>query len=86
MSRDIDVYAVVKKLIGAIEPEGCSQTDSMRLENIKKMTVLIDELLHDLHQVRHYKDRRENSMMLIGRHADHFFKYVKTEYNESINQ
>lgn len=83
MSDDIDICAVVKKLIGPIEPEGCSQVDSRRLENIKKMTALVDEILHELQEVRYYKDKKEHSMMLIGRHADNFFRYMKTEYTEA---
>ena len=34
----IDVYKVVKKLIGEIDPIGETQTDDERFENLKAMT------------------------------------------------
>lgn len=77
---EIDVYEVVKKLIGEIEPVGEAHTDEKRLANIKQMTALADAILHDLHQVRRNKDRHEGSMRLIGRHAHGFFWHINSEY------
>lgn len=77
---DIDLVAVVKKLIGSIEPVGESHTDKKRLENLKEMTALIEELMHEVNGVAHNKSRHEDSMKQIGKHADGFIKYLVKEY------
>ena len=41
----MEVYDVVKKLIGPIEPVGESHTDEKRFENLKALTELVDSLL-----------------------------------------
>lgn len=68
----IDTYAVVKKLIGNIAPAGESHVDEKRLENLKQHIDLVSSLLHDLQCIRHYKDRPEHSIKLIGKEADDF--------------
>jgi hypothetical protein len=40
-NREIDIYKVVKKLIGAIEPVGATHIDEGRFENLKVMTELV---------------------------------------------
>jgi len=69
---DIDVYAVVKKLIGSIEPVGSQHVDNERLENLKVHIDLTAALLHDIQCVRQNKDRQEYSMKEIGQKADEF--------------
>lgn len=68
----IDTYAVVKKLIGEIEPAGETDTDKKRLENLKQQLELISALLDDLQSIRHHKDRAEYSIKRIGKEADDF--------------
>ena len=78
---DIDLVAVVKKLIGQIEPVGEYDTDVERLANLKEMTALIEELMHEVKSVARNKSRYENSMRQIGKHADVFIKYLVHEYD-----
>ncbi|KKL20322.1 hypothetical protein LCGC14_2456560, partial [marine sediment metagenome] len=40
----IDIYEVVKKLVGDIEPVGASHIDKYNFENLKVMIGLIDKL------------------------------------------
>ena len=69
----IDIYEVVKKLIGPIDPVGKSESDAARLENIKQLTRLVDMLVSDIDYVaNHNKDRVEASMKAIGVFADKF--------------
>jgi len=79
MSNEINVYDVVKKLIGPIEPVGESHTDAKRMENLEKMTALINQLLADVDQVIPFKDRVEFSMKRAGEHASKFFDRLGIE-------
>ena len=45
---EINVYEVVKKLVGEINPVGETNIDDRRFENLKVMTELVDELLMDI--------------------------------------
>jgi len=79
---DIDISAVVHKLIGPINPVGESGPDEQRLANLKVMTVLIEDLMYEVNKVAHNKTRYEHSMQLIGKHADGFIRYIVNEHKE----
>lgn len=71
----MDVYEVVKKLIGDINPIGETNTDNERFENLKKMTDLVDRLLFDIDIVATENIKRpEYSMKRAGEFAGKFFK------------
>ena len=53
----MDIYEVVKKLVGPIDPVGESHTDAKRLENIKMFTDLFWKMLCDLSHVAQNEDR-----------------------------
>lgn len=79
--ENIQVYKVVKKLIGPIKPVGKTQTDEERYENLLDMISVADCLLYDINDVaRENKDRQEFSMKLAGKKADRFLKSIKEEY------
>ena len=65
----IDVYEVVTKLIGAVNPIGETRTDDARYENLKTMCALVNQLLSDIDAVIPYKDRVEFSMKRAGEYA-----------------
>ena len=73
---EIDIYAVVVKLIGPIRPMGSSEVDCIRLENIKKMTRLIDAMIADISSIAPDADSDMHSVALIGQHADDFLETI----------
>lgn len=73
----MNVYDVVIKLIGPIEPIGETNTDNNRFENLKAMTELVDELLTDIDTVVYLnKDRSEYSRKRAGQFASEFYKKI----------
>ena len=70
----IDIYEVVNKLVGPIEPVGETNTDNERFENLENMTALLDCLMADVADIARFnKDREEYSMNKAGKHAHSFF-------------
>ncbi len=65
----MDVYEVVTKLIGPVEPVGESRTDAGRYENLGVLCDLIESLSHDLIQVSANRERHEHSMKKAGEMA-----------------
>ncbi len=83
MSIKMDVYDIVCKLIGPIEPVGDSGIDSRRLENLSEMTGLVDALLTDIDDVAHdFKDRHEDSLKQASKHADKFLRMLEFRSQE----
>jgi len=73
----MEIYDVVKKLVGEIEPVGETYTDNARFENLKVMTDLVEKLLTDIADVATYeKDRHEYSRKRAGEFADKFLRSV----------
>ena len=69
----MEVYDVVGKLIGPIEPLGQSHTDEKRFENLKALTELVDSLLNDICAVGQCKNQHEASLKKAGEVADEFY-------------
>jgi len=76
MSR-INVYEVVKKLIGPIEPVGESHTDNRRFENQKEMMALIDRLLSNWFNLRRFSNNHQASMKRAGIMASKYFRDIQ---------
>jgi len=69
----MDIYEVVKKLIGNIEPIGETHTDNDRYENLKKLTGLTEQLLTDICSIEHdYKNNHQYSMKRASEHCAGF--------------
>ena len=66
---NIDVYEIVIKLVGPIEPVGETRTDEKCFENLKTMTELVERLLHDIADVAVQKERPEFSIKKAGEYA-----------------
>lgn len=62
-------YDVIKKLIGEIEPIGDSRVDEKRFENLMETTLLVEQLLRDIHAVVSFSDCSQASMNKAGRWA-----------------
>jgi hypothetical protein len=69
----MELKEIVQKLVGSIQPAGESHLDTQRLENLKVMCNLVEDLVYEINLVsRHNKDRYESSMKEMGKHADNF--------------
>lgn len=70
----MDVYEVVKKLIGPINPVGETHTDDKRHENLVDMCGLVDKLLVDIDNVNYEnKDAVEYSRKRAAKTAQCLF-------------
>lgn len=70
----MEIYDVVKKLIGDIEPVGASHIDGERFENLKNMTRLMRELLTDIECVRYdNSSMHEDSIRKAVDHIKQFY-------------
>jgi len=75
----LDAYHTdaVMKLIGPIHPIGCSATDNNRLENLKALTNLAEELIAEVYEVMAYNHAHyENSRLIAADHCQKFFKRI----------
>ena len=50
----MEIYEIVKKLIGNTEPIGCSNEDANRLENLKELIKLSNMLNNDIVYLARY--------------------------------
>lgn len=76
------VIEVVKTLVGEVDAVGSSHLDVERLENLKVMTRVVDELIEEIIQASKTKDYFQYSMQKIGRYA---FEYLK-EWKETLEE
>lgn len=66
---------ITKKLIGNIHPTGQSGLDKERLENLKEMCELVENLKSEIEDIAYRnKDSYESSVKEIGLYADNFLK------------
>jgi len=79
----MDLHKIVKKLVGKIDPQGESSGDKEKLENLKTMTHLIENLSNDVRYVARSKNSYESSVQVAGKYADNFLKNIEAEV---INQ
>lgn len=69
----MDIYQIVMKLVGPVEPIGDSGADIKRLENLQELTKLIDQLLTEVDEiVRDNKDHYEHSRIIAADHCNKF--------------
>lgn len=78
MERIQNVYAVTKRLCGPIEPQGESNTDAVRFENLEDTIDLAEKLVDDIIDVARHKYRGEYSMKKAGERADEFITDLKS--------
>jgi hypothetical protein len=70
----MDIYEIVKKLVGDIQPVGETRTDEKRFENLGITMDLADKLIEDIKMVAEDKNRAEFSMSRAGKSADSFLR------------
>jgi len=66
----MDIYDIVMKLTGPVNPVGDSQVDADRKVNLEVLLDLTDRLLTKIDQVADNKDRVEWSMKQAGKMCD----------------
>lgn len=72
----IDLHEVVMKLVGPVQPVGETGEDERRLDNMRALTDLVDDLLGEIEKVEPAADRVEGSMRAIGVHAREFLREI----------
>ena len=68
----MELYEIVMKLVGPVEPTGSHGIDMDRLENMKRMTELVDRLLFKIKAVSKNSDSQQLSIKELGSHARDF--------------
>ena len=68
----MNIYKIVKKLIGKIEPVGAEHIDKDRFENLERTIDLIEKLLDDIESIAEEKNGAENSIRKAGERAYDF--------------
>ncbi len=77
------IIEVVGKLVGPVEPQGETHTDTKRYENLETMCAVADHLLSEIKQVSLNADRHEFSMSHAGKRAKRFLDQA-LDYNEDL--
>jgi len=73
VKMEIDVYEVVKKIIGSIKPTGRASEDEKRYENLKELTSLADAVLEDICIIeRTCKKDRNSTVKRACKHCSDF--------------
>lgn len=75
----MELYDVVTKLIGPIDPVGETRTDAARLVNLKVMAELVNSLILDIHFVANFHSSHEASVKKAGEYAKHFIEDMKDD-------
>jgi hypothetical protein len=76
----MELYDIVKKLIGEIDPIGDTHLDEQRYDHLCSYIDLVEKLLSDLYFISGYAGYKEASMKKAGEAALNFFKDMKEEY------
>lgn len=78
----MELYEIVKKLVGNIEPYGDSNIDEQRLSNINNHIILTQALIRDLVDVAEFKNRLEFSIKKLGTVAYDGLEEIKEMIND----
>jgi hypothetical protein len=82
-SKKYTLTDFVQKMVGSIEPVGESHTDTKRLENLKVMVSLVEDLTREIYEVHQYnKDCYEHSKSQAAKYALAFFEELQECYGD----
>jgi len=82
VKRIENVYEVTQRLLGEIEPQGESNIDRIRLQNLKDTINLTEALTNDIILVARHQNRAEFSMAEAGRKANLFIDDLRERLEE----
>lgn len=85
MERIKNIYDVTKRLLGMINPQGETNIDNVRFENLEDTINLTSKLIDDIIYVARYKENHEYSMKKAGLRADEFITELKQLLIENKN-
>ena len=74
-----NMYEIVKKLIGGIQPVADSRVDELRFRNLESTCELVDKLMNDICGVARMCDRPEASVKKASLYAETFIQDLKGE-------
>jgi len=77
--ENTNIYGIVNKVVGNINPAGDASKDYIRFSNLVDMCELVEMLITDIREVSKNKDRYEYSMKKAGKYADDFLKQLDNE-------
>ena len=75
----MEIYDVVKKLVGEIKPIGETNEDNRRFKNLKVMSDLVDRLIYDIDNVAAGNNSYMDSIKKAGKFADEFLTQLGIE-------
>ena len=73
----MELFEIVMKLNGPVQPLGERHADQTRLANMKTLTKLADRILYEINRAEPAADRVEFYVKAIGVHAREFMESVK---------
>lgn len=73
----MEILDIVMKLIGEVEPLGCSRRDSIRLTNTESLGDLTVELIKLLQDLSFKQISHEHSVAVIGKKAQSYLNEIK---------
>lgn len=79
----MNIEEIVTRLIGDIQPLGDHNIDQQRLQNLKTLTDLVEELLRRIILVAHEANRQEASIRDMGKHAEEFLLDITERLREN---
>lgn len=77
MERIENIYEVTQRLCGMINPQGESNIDAVRYENLEQTIDVVERLINDIVRVAENQKRPEHSMRKAGIRADEFLMQLK---------
>lgn len=81
----MEIYDVVKKLAGEIDPVGETQTDDKRFENLKTLIVLVDKLMYDIDRIAvNYRNSYQFSKKRASEYSIKFLEETMAYLGETI--
>jgi len=83
IKRIENIYEVTQRLLGLIEPQGESNIDAVRFDNLQDTIDLTGRLINDIIYVARHKLRHESSMSRAGKKADNFITDLRCSLNKN---
>ena len=70
--KNMNIYDLVRKILGGIQPVAETHCDDEKYENLKATIELVELLIGDIGEVAKEKDRQEFSVSRAGKRANEF--------------
>lgn len=70
----MELKDIVMRLIGPVNAVGSSHEDEKRLANLKELTGLLDDLMHEVSYAASSYNNHQDSMKKIGRYAHDYLQ------------